>query len=303
MSSQPRAAGRPVVLTVSRSALRRWLGRALVYLLVIALAGLFFLPFFWTASTSLKTVQELFLFPPPLFPARLAFENYAEVFRRVPFGIFLRNSVIVSSLAMVGTVVTTTLVAYGFARRRFPGRQTLFLVVLSTMMLPEEVTIIPKFVLFREFGWIDTFWPLVAPEYFAVGAFYIFLMRQFIMTVPRDFDEAAVMDGAGHLRILWSVLLPMIQPAVITVAILAILNHWGDFFHPLIYLTTKENLTVSVGLRYFVGLKGPASGDMGETRDHLLMAAALMSAVPMIILFFIAQRYFVQGIVMSGLKG
>ncbi len=291
-----------LIATTRQYALGRRTGRILLYLLVISLAAMFFLPFFWTITTSLKRVDELYRFPPPIFPEYPQFQNYLRVFEKVPFALFLRNSGIVATFATIGTVTSTTLVAYGFARRRFPGRQTLFLVVLSTMMLPDEVTIIPKFILFRDLGWLDTFYPLIVPDYFAVGAFYIFLMRQFLMTVPRDFDEAAVMDGAGSLRILWSVLLPMIQPAVITVAILSILNHWNDFFHPLIFLNTRENFTVSIGLRYFTKAAGMGA-DQGETREHLLMAASLMAAAPMIVLFFLAQRYFVQGIVMSGLKG
>ncbi|HEV8634196.1 MAG TPA: carbohydrate ABC transporter permease [Chloroflexota bacterium] len=285
------------------NALRRRGGRISAYLIVVALAALFFVPFFWTITTSLKRVDELYLFPPPLLPEYPILRNYPEVFRRVPMAMFLRNSAIVATVATIGTVVTTTLVAFGFARKRFPGRQLLFVVVLSTMMLPEEVTIIPKFLLYKQLGLIDTLWSLVLPEYFAVGAFYIFLTRQFMMTIPRDFDEAAMLDGAGSMRILASVLLPMIQPAVVTVVILSILNHWNDFFHPLIFLNTKENLTVSVGLRYFQGTRGAGSGDMGETREHLFMAASLMAAAPMVMLFFAAQRYFVRGIVMTGLKG
>jgi ABC-type glycerol-3-phosphate transport system permease component len=170
------------------------------------------------------------------------------------------------------------------------------------MMLPGEVTIIPKFILFKELGWIDTFWPLIVPDFLAVNAFYVFLMRQFLLTIPRDFDEAAMIDGASPLRILWNVLLPLIQPALITVAILSFLAHWNDFFGPLIYLNSKENLTLSLGLRYFAST-ALNFGDNVEPRDHLLMAASLMAAAPAIALFFVAQRYFVRGIVMTGLKG
>jgi len=292
-----------VVTTVRQRAVQRLIGRVLTYGLVIALASLFFLPFFWTITTSLKRVDELYVFPPPLFPEMPMWENYARVFQKIPMERFLRNSAVVATLATIGTVASTTLVAFGFARKRFPGRELLFMVLLSTMMLPDEVTIIPKFILFKEFGWIDTYWPLIFPDYFGIGAFYVFLMRQFLMTVPRDFDEAAAIDGAGSLRILFMVLLPMIMPALITVGILSVLNHWNDFFHPLIFLNTRENLTVSVGLRYFTTIRGATGADQGETREHLLMAASLMAAVPMVVVFFIAQRYFVQGIVMSGLKG
>jgi ABC-type glycerol-3-phosphate transport system permease component len=277
--------------------------RLALYLVVLVLGALFFAPFLWTITTSLKRTQELYLFPPVLFPQRgLAYYNYPLVFERIPFGLFFRNTAIITLFATLGSVVSTTLVAYGFARRRFPLRETLFLVVLSTMMLPGEVTIIPKFVLFKELGWIDSFWPLIVPDFLAVNAFYVFLMRQFLLTIPRDFDEAAMVDGASPLDILWRVLLPLLQPALITVAILSFLAHWSDFFGPLIYLNTKEKLTLSLGLRYFAST-ALSFGDNVEPRDHLLMAASLMAAAPAIALFFVAQRYFVRGIVMTGLKG
>jgi multiple sugar transport system permease protein len=286
-----------------RGALRGRLGRIGLYLVVCALGAIFFAPFLWTITTSLKRTQELYLFPPVLFPQRgLAYYNFPLVFERIPFGLFFRNTAVITLLATLGSVVSTTLVAYGFARRRFPLQGPLFLLVLSTMMLPGEVTIIPKFILFKELGWIDTFWPLIVPDYLAVNAFYIFLMRQFLLTIPRDFDEAAMVDGASPLRILSSVLLPLIQPALITVAILSFLAHWSDFFGPLIYLNSKEKLTLSLGLRYFAST-ALSFGDNVEPRDHLLMAASLMAAAPAIALFFVAQRYFVRGIVMTGIKG
>jgi len=286
-----------------RPAHRRLLGRAVVYLVVGVLACAFFAPFLWTIASSLKRVDEIYLFPPTLFPRVLQFDNYPEVFRQVPFGLWFRNSGIITVFSTLGTILSTTVVAYGFARKRFPGRDVLFLIVLSTMILPGEVTIIPQFILFQRLGWVDTFLPLIIPGYLAVGAFYIFLMRQFIMTVPLDFDEAATIDGAGTLRILWSVLLPLIQPAIITVAILSFLNNWDDFFTPLIYLNSTKNLTVSVGLNYFNTTAAYAGSDAGKPREQLLMAASLMAAAPVIALFFLAQRYFIRGIVMSGIKG
>lgn len=286
-----------------RLAHSRVLGRVVVYVVVAVLACIFFAPFLWTITTSLKRVDEIYVFPPTLFPQTLQFGNYPEVFRQVPFGLWFRNSVIVTVLNTFGTIASTTVVAYGFARKRFPGREILFLLVLSTMILPGEVTIIPQFILFQKLGWVDTFLPLIVPGFLAVGAFYIFLMRQFIMTIPLDFDEAATIDGAGTLRILWSVLLPLIQPAIITVAILSFLYNWDDFFTPLIYLNSTKNLTVSVGLNYFNTTAAYAGSDVGKPREQLLMAASLMAAAPVIALFFLAQRYFIRGIVMSGIKG
>jgi multiple sugar transport system permease protein len=274
-----------------------------LYLLILVLGAIFFAPFLWTITTSLKRTQEIYVFPPLLLPQRgLAYFNYPLVFERIPFGLFFRNTAVITIFATLGSVLSTILVAYGFARQRFPYRDAMFILVLSTMLLPAEVTIIPKFILFKELGWIDTFLPLIVPDLLAINAFYVFLMRQFLMTIPRDFDEAAMVDGAGPVRILWSVLLPLIQPAVITVSILSFLAHWNDFFGPLIYLNTKENLTLSLGLRYFASTT-LTFGDNVEPRDHLLMAASLMAAAPAIALFFVAQRYFVRGIVMTGLKG
>jgi multiple sugar transport system permease protein len=281
----------------------RGLSRTLLYGFVTLVAIMFFVPFFWTITTSFKAPHEVVVFPPQVFPEHWQWENYLLVFEKVPYGLFYRNTILVTSLATLGTIVSTTLVAFGFARKRFPGRNILFFAVLSTMMLPGEVTLIPQFLLFKRFGWLDTLYPLIVPSYVAVNAFAIFLMRQFFMTIPTDFDEAAMLDGASSLQILFTVLLPLIRPAIITVAILSFLAHWNDFFTPLIYLNTKEKLTLSVGLRWFQTSFSYAGADAGEPKEQLLMAASLMATIPCIILFFVAQRYFIQGIVMSGLKG
>jgi multiple sugar transport system permease protein len=293
----------PSIAAARQRSVGRLLRQGLLYLIITALSLIFVGPFLWTVGTSLKAPSEVYVFPPTFFPEVPKFENYARVFEKAPFGLFFRNTVIVAVVATFGTVLSTTLVAYGFARKRFPGRNLLFLVVISTLMLPFEVTIIPQFLLFRNLGWLDTLLPLIIPEFFAVGAFNIFLMRQFLMTIPLEFDEAAMIDGANALQILGRVLLPLMQPAIITVAILSFLGHWNDFFAPLIYLNSTENLTLSIGLRWFQTSGGYAGGDAGEPREHLLMAASLMATAPCVALFFLAQRYFVQGIVMSGIKG
>ena len=295
------ASGSPAIAGARRRG--RAAARPLLYAFVAALAFLFFAPFVWTILTSLKRVDEIYVFPPRLLPEAARFDNYPRVFAEVPYALWFRNSALVSVLGTLGTLASTTLVAYGFARREFPGRRVLFTIVLGTMILPGEVTIIPQFILFQRLGWIDTFLPLIVPGYLAVGAFYVFLMRQFFLTIPLDFDEAATIDGAGVLRVLWSVLLPLMRPALITVAVLSFLQHWDDFFTPLIYLNSKENLTVSIGLNYFQSTAAYAGGDAGKPREHLLMAASLIAAFPVVALFFAAQRYFIQGVVMTGLKG
>jgi ABC-type glycerol-3-phosphate transport system permease component len=275
------------------------LGRVLLYLLAILTALLFSIPFFWTVISSLKSAAEIRVFPPTLFPQDIRWQNYADVFRIAPFGLFIWNTVYVTALAMIGQILSAAAVAYGFSRFRFPGREPLFFVVLSTMMLPWQVTIVPTFLLFRYMGWINTFWPLIIPSYFGGGAFYIFLLRQFFMTIPRDLDEAAKLDGASSVRIFWNLILPLSGPALATVAIFSFLQHWNEFIGPLIFLNSNDKFTVSIGLRYFTAT--PFESD--EPKEAILMAASLIVAAPSLILFFLAQKYFVQGIVTTGLKG
>lgn len=274
-------------------------GRLLLYLVAIFGALIFSLPFFWTISSSLKPMQELFLYPPTLWPEDPRFQNYADVFRIAPFGRFIWNTIVVTAFAMFGQILSAAAVAFGFTRFRFPGRDMLFFIVLSTMMLPWQVTIVPTFLLFRYLGWINTLLPLIIPSYFGGGPFYIFLLRQFFMTIPRDLDEAAKIDGASSVRVFWNIMLPLSKPALATVAIFSFIEHWNEFFSALIYLNSTNLFTVSIGLRFFVS----APFENNEPREAILMAASLIVALPCLILFFAAQRYFVQGIVTTGLKG
>jgi multiple sugar transport system permease protein len=286
----------------------RYVRRGFLYALATFGATLFIGPFVFAISSSLKTVAEIHLFPPTFVPAQPAFENYARLFD-IPGVYFARwylNSIIITVLAVIGTVLTASAAAYGFSRFRWRGRDFCFLVLLSTLVLPEEVVIIPKFLLFHYaplalFGhtWIDTWFPLIVPSWFGGGAFSVFLLRQFFMQIPRDLDEAATIDGANSLQILWKILLPLAQPALATVAIFSFLTHWNDFFHPLIYLSTVENFPLSVGLRWFQ----QNANDPTEPREHLLMAASILMVLPCVLIFFTMQRYFVRGIVMSGIKG
>lgn len=269
------------------------------FAILAVLAVIFFFPFFWTIASSLKSVQELFVFPPILFPAVPQWKNYTTVLQAVPFLTWTWNSFFVVITSTAGVVATASLAAYAFARFEFRGREALFIVTLGTMMLPAQVTLIPQFVLFHDLGWIDTLKPLWIPSWFGGGAFYIFLMRQFILSLPRELDEAAVIDGAGPFQILWQILLPLCQPALATVAVISVIARWGDFVEPLIYLNSPQNFTLAIGLNFFRTV--PDSG--GLPTDHLLMAASVMTTIPPIILFFVAQRYFVSGIVMSGIKG
>jgi multiple sugar transport system permease protein len=265
----------------------------------IVLSLMFMFPFIWTLSSSLKTPVELIDYPPKLLPGAFRWQNYVEAWTSVHFGRFFVNSGIVTGLSLVGQVVSAFLVAYGFARFRFPGRNFLFGVCLSTMILPPHVTIIPLFVLFNRFGWIDTFKPLWVPSYFGGGAFSIFLIRQFIMTLPIDLDEAALIDGAGRMTILWRILLPLCGPVLATVAIFGFIGNWNAFLGPLIFLNSASKYTVPLGLWYL--RQNP--GEAGLPKDNLLMAGAVMATVPIIVLFFSAQKYFVRGVAMTGLKG
>src|SRR5438105_421481 len=270
-------------------------------LAVLSLVSMF--PFVWTFLSSGKTVSELYQIPPSLWPTNPQFiTNYIQIWTQVPFGRWLLNTFFVTVVSLIGTVISASLVGYSFARFRYPGRDVLFLITLATLMLPIEVQLIPQYLLFKDLGWLDTFLPLIVPSWLGGGAFNIFLMRQFLMTVPYDLDEAARIDGASSWRIFWQILMPLCKPALATMATLGFITHWNNFLAPLIFISSESNYLVAVGLRYFAsGVQGGQAA--ARPQDHLLMGAALMVALPCLILFFLAQKYFVQGIVMSGIKG
>jgi multiple sugar transport system permease protein len=296
VTSSPGVSARKVV-SAPRAA--GYAQRGLLYAIAAAASVLFMVPFLWTVSSSLKPITEIYAQPPIWIPNNVQWHNYARVFELVPFGGFVRNSVIVTFTAMIGTILSSSLVAFGFARFRFPGRDALFVIVLATMLLPWEVTIVPLFLIFKEVGLLNSLWPLIIPSWFGGGAFNIFLLRQFFLTIPREFDEAAHMDGATSLQIYWRIILPLSGPAIAAVAIFAFLANWNEFIGPLIYNNSANWYTIPIGLRYFQNT--PASGE--DPKEALLMAGSIMAAAPCIIIFFVAQKYFVQGIVMSGIKG
>jgi multiple sugar transport system permease protein len=272
---------------------------AAVYLVMIVLGIVFIFPFFWTVSSSLKQVWELTTFPPTWLPETPQWQNYTYVLQKVPFLRWTWNSIVVVLLSTVGTVISASIVAYSFARFRYRGRNLIFILTLATMMLPAQVTLIPQFVLFHKLGWIETIRPLWVPSWFGGGAFFIFLFRQFFLSLPRELDEAALIDGAGYPRIFWNILMPLSKPVVATVAVISFIAGWNDFINPLIYLHTPDKYTLAVGLNYFRSLPETS----GMPTQHLLMAASVMVIAPVLIVFFSAQRYFVQGIVLSGIKG
>jgi len=270
-----------------------------LYTLLIVLAIIFMFPFFWTVSSSLKEPFELMTFPPTWLPETPQWQNYGRVIEKVPFIRWAWNTIFVVAISTLGSVLSASIVAYSFARFNYPGRDTIFMITLATMMLPAQVTLIPQFVLFNELGWINTLLPLWVPYLFGGGAFSIFLLRQFIRTLPRELDEAALIDGASYWRVFWSVLVPLMKPALATVAVISFIAHWNDFVNPLIYLNSPEKFTLALGLNYFKSV--PESS--GLPLEHLLMAASVMVIIPVLILFFAAQRYFVEGIALSGIKG
>lgn len=277
---------------------RRLADRGLWYALWLVLAVLFLTPMVWSLSSSLKDSASVMLFPPTLLPEEPQWENYVTIFRKYPFATWLRNTTIITVLATLGTILSALIVAYSFARFRYPGRETFFFVTVGTLILPTEVTIVPTYLLHRQLGWLDTYLPLIVPFWLGGGAFYIFLLRQFLLTLPRDLDEAAKIDGAHSLQTLLLVLVPLCKPAILTVTVISFISHWDEFFAPLIYLNTPALFPISVGLRFF---QNTLMGE-GPSLYHLMMAGAVVATIPPILLFVVAQRYFVQGVVMSGIK-
>jgi ABC-type glycerol-3-phosphate transport system permease component len=247
------------------------------------------------ASTSLKTMEQAYAFPPIWIPHPVMWENYVRIFTELPFFRWTINSIVITVLNTVGVTLTSAFVAFGFARLRARGKNFWFIVLISTIMLPSQVILVPTFILFKYLNWINTILPLVVPAYFGGGAFNIFLLRQFFMTIPFEYDEAAIMDGAGWFTIFWKILMPMSKPALTTVAVLNMVAVWTDFFGPLIYLNDLEKMTLAVGLSF---LRGQHSAAL-----TLLMAGSMFTTIPMLIIFFMAQRYFVEGIQLTGLKG
>ncbi len=274
-------------------------GDVALFLVLLVLAILFAFPFFWTVSSSLKAPYEILNYPPTIFPAEPQWGNYERVFTKAPFAQWILNTIFVVVLGTLGAVLSSSLVAYSFARFRYRGRDLIFLLTLGTLMLPAQVTLIPQYILWSQMGFVNTLYPLWLPQWFGGGAFNIFLLRQFIMTIPRELDEAATIDGANRFRIFWMILLPLCIPALATVTIISFIANWDDYLTPLIYLNSQEMYTVALGLSFFRNY--PETG--GLPQQHLLMAASVMTLLPPIILFFAAQRFFIQGIVLSGLKG
>ena len=271
-------------------------GRQVILLFILMLlAAVFLLPFAFALSTSLKPLTELFSVPVKWFSRPFAWSNFVEGWTIRPFHLFLKNTVFITFLTTLGNLFSSSLVAYGFARLRFPGRDVLFVILLSTMMIPSQVTIVPLFLFYNKIGWLDTYLPLIVPSFFAVHPFYVFLLRQFMLGIPHELEEAAKMDGCSAFGIYRQIVLPLCKPALATVAIFSFVNTWNDFFDPLIFLNSESRKTLTLGLVMFRGIY--------DQEWHLLMAVTVLVALPCIIVFLLAQRHFIEGITITGMKG
>jgi ABC-type glycerol-3-phosphate transport system permease component len=289
--------------TASGEALRWELGlragqflvRTVTTLLIAAGAFVILIPIVWMLSTSLKPSGDVFLIPPRWIPSPIVWSNYPEALTAMKAGAVYRNSIIVSGLAVIGVALSSAITAYPFARLRAPGSNVLFFLVISVLMLPEQVTLIPQFLIFKSLDWVDTLHPLWVPRFFG-AAYFIFLLRQFFRTIHKDLDDAAIIDGCSYFGVFRRIILPLSKSALGVVAIQEFLFRWNDFIHPLIYLNSTDKFTVALALQSF-------RLSFGSTPWHLLMAASLVALLPPVLLFFVAQRFFIQGIVLTGVKG
>ena len=265
------------------------------YLIVSMLSLFFLVPFLWMVSTSFKDSGQAYTFPPQLIPQPFTLDNYRALWGgQLPFDLFYRNTTIIVIFVEIGTLLSCTLVAFSFARLQWRGRNFWFVVLVATLMLPFQVVLIPTYIIFRILGWLDTFLPLIVPAFFG-NAFYIFLLRQYFMSLPKELEDAARVDGASTLRILWQIFLPLSTPVLLTVSMFTFVGTWNDFLGPLLYLSTLEKMTISVGLAIYEGRRSPNWPG--------LMAGATLAMLPILVLFLLFQRYFVKGIVLTGMTG
>ena len=269
----------------------RW---TVIYIVVAALAMLFVLPFIWLVSGSLKTDRQMFTLPPIWIPNPLTWQNYPDSLVFIPYFRYVGNTLIICFGTVIGSLFSCTLAAYGFSRIRWPGRDVVFMIVIATMMLPYAVVMVPLFIVFRQLGWIGTYLPLIVPSFFG-SAFFIFLLRQFFLSIPQELSDAARIDGANELQILIRVILPLARPALAMVALFQFMYTWSDYLGPLIYISKQDMYTIALGLTLFL--------DQHAQEWALLMAASTMALVPIIVLFFFTQRMFIEGISMTGIKG
>jgi multiple sugar transport system permease protein len=271
------------------------IGDTVTYLFLTFVGFIILIPIFWMLTTALKADGDVFLFPPRWFSDRLYWENFRRGLSFLPFARYFGNTAYITLLAVAGQLLSSPVIAYGFAKLRARARNVLFVLLLSTMMLPYHVTMIPVFLVYRKFNAIDTYWPLILHNFFG-APYYIFLLRQFLLTIPQELSDAAKIDGCGYFGTFARIFLPLSKPALATVAIFTFMNNWNDFMGPLIYISTDDKWTLTLGLSRFTGM-------YGQTAWNQLMGVSLIVILPSITLFFFAQRLFIQGIVITGVKG
>lgn len=297
MATESRVQTTGMVSPADRLRQRVWTrstSRSVRHLALLVGAFFFVAPLVFMVSTSLKALRQIVLFPPELIPNPFIWRNYSEVFYYAPMHLYFVNTMYLVLPAVIGAVFTSSLAAYAFARMRAPGKNVIFIILLSTMMVPAFVTMIPTYILFAKLGWVGGFKPLTIP-YLAGSAFFVFLLRQFFLSIPKDLEDAAFIDGSSRLHTYIYIVLPLAKPVLATVTIFAFMSSWNEYMGPLIYLSNKKQYVMSLGLQVFTQVRRQEWG--------LLMAASTMMVAPIIVVFFLAQKHFVQGITMSGLKG
>jgi ABC-type glycerol-3-phosphate transport system permease component len=285
---------RQVMAGVGRKAVRNVAKTIAIYVVILMMASLTLVPFLWMISTSLKVRDQLYAFPPEWIPSPVTFESYRVLFDPLPFDVFFLNSLKVALLSLIGTLLACSLAAYAFARLRFPGREAIFALLLTTMMIPAQVLLLPLFILYKNIGWLDSHYPLWVPSFFG-SAFGTFLLRQFFLSLPTELTDAAKIDGCSHLGIYWRIILPLSGPGLATLGIFTFMGSWNSFLVPLIVINKIDLRTVPLGLAALQG--------SNEIRLNAVMAASTLSILPILLVFFFAQKYFVQGVVLTGIKG
>ncbi|EGP5555357.1 carbohydrate ABC transporter permease [Enterococcus faecium] len=274
-----------------KTSVNRQTKKILSYVLMTVIGIILIIPLLWMVFTSLKPMEEIVRYPPTFFPEKIVWENYLDTIAAFPFWRYARNTLFITVLVVIGNVLSNSFIAYGFAKLDFPGKKLMFALVLSTMMIPGFVTMIPQYVLFSKIGWVGTYLPLIIPSFFG-NAFNIFLMRQFYLSINNELIEAAEIDGANHLYIWSHLMLPLTKPALITIAINSFNAAWNDFLGPLLYIQDQEKYTLQIGLQVFQ--------NQATTQWNYLMAGATLVLIPTILLFFFAQRYFIEGMDLTG---
>lgn len=274
---------------------KKKISKSIIYIILFFISFVCLVPFYWMIRSSLMDMSQIFTMPPIWIPKPIKFSNYKEALTMLPFGRYFLNTLFVVVFTVLGTVITSSLCAYSFSRIEWKGRDTVFGILLTAMMIPFAVTLIPTFIGWQKLGVVNSYAPLIVPAWFGGGVFNVFLLRQFFRTIPKELDEAARIDGAGHFTIYSKIIIPLSKPSLIVVSLFSFMGSWNDFLGPLVYLNDGDKFTLSLGLMQFQG--------MYSAQWQYMMAAATVVLVPIVIIFFIGQKYFIEGILMSGMKG